>query len=185
MLDSALLITETLLGAGVLCAVVRVFRGPSVLDRVIALDVILLVVSSMLLVDMVARDHQDFLFFVIAGAMIGFLGSVAIARFVPVRLSEQAAAAPGDDGAARGAEPARPTSPPPSGDSSAAGSSAGGPSAGTSAGAAGDEDPATAWFSTLTRSGYVSRRTRGRPEVRGGAGDQQRDASAQDGEEER
>ncbi|WP_010525111.1 monovalent cation/H+ antiporter complex subunit F [Nesterenkonia sp. F] len=140
MLETALLITQALLGAAVLCAVVRVFRGPSVLDRVIAVDVTLLVVSSMLLVDMIARDHRDFVLFVIAGAMIGFLGAVAIARFIPVRRHEQvarpdpAAAAAGETrtaGTARtaGAEPSRPTSE-----------------------AVGDEDPATSWFTALARS---------------------------------
>ncbi|GAA3288309.1 monovalent cation/H+ antiporter complex subunit F [Nesterenkonia halobia] len=143
MLETALLITEALLGAAALCAVVRVFRGPSVLDRVIAVDVTLLVVSSMLLVDMIARDHRDFVLFVIAGAMIGFLGAVAIARFVPVRRTEQVAR-PHPSGAAAdqpstartartartaGAEPSRPTSE-----------------------AADEEDPSTSWFTALARS---------------------------------
>ncbi|GAB3181570.1 hypothetical protein GCM10027060_12780 [Nesterenkonia halophila] len=137
MLETAMLITQTLLGAAVLCAVVRVFRGPSVLDRVIAVDVTLLVVSSMLLVDMIARDHRDFVLFVIAGAMIGFLGAVAIARFVPVRRTEQVArphptgAAADQPSTARtaGAEPSRPTSE-----------------------VVDEEDPATSWFTALARS---------------------------------
>ena len=36
MLDYAYWITQALLAAGALCAVYRVYRGPSVLDRVIA-----------------------------------------------------------------------------------------------------------------------------------------------------
>lgn len=148
MLETALLITQALLGAAVLCAVVRVFRGPSVLDRVIAVDVTLLVVSSMLLVDMIARDHRDFVLFVIAGAMIGFLGAVAIARFIPVRRPEQAVR-PHPIGAAdeprtsrtAGSEPSRPTSE-----------------------AVGDEDPATSWFTALARSRREQQRVEDQPE---------------------
>ncbi|OSM42760.1 monovalent cation/H+ antiporter complex subunit F [Nesterenkonia sp. PF2B19] len=91
MLEHAYWITQTLLAAAVFCAVYRVFRGPSVLDRVISVDVILIIVSSMLITDMVARNHQDFILFVIATAVIGFLGAVAIARYVAVRRPEGAA----------------------------------------------------------------------------------------------
>lgn len=167
MLETALLITEALLGAAALCAVVRVFRGPSVLDRVIAVDVTLLVVSSMLLVDMIARDHRDFVLFVIAGAMIGFLGAVAIARFVPVRRTEQVAR-PHPSGAAAdqpstartartaGAEPSRPTSE-----------------------AVDEEDPSTSWFTALARSRREEQR---RADARR---EHEADSGAHRGEEER
>lgn len=167
MLETALLITEALLGAAALCAVVRVFRGPSVLDRVIAVDVTLLVVSSMLLVDMIARDHRDFVLFVIAGAMIGFLGAVAIARFVPVRRTEQVARTHPSGAAAdqpstvrtartAGAEPSRPTSE-----------------------AVDEEDPSTSWFTALARSRREEQR---RAAVRR---EHEADSGAHRGEEER
>ncbi|GAA1183658.1 monovalent cation/H+ antiporter complex subunit F [Nesterenkonia xinjiangensis] len=88
MLTYAYWITQALLTVAVFCSVFRVFRGPSVLDRVISVDVILIIVSSMLITDMVARGHQDFILFVVATAVIGFLGAVAIARYVAVRRPE-------------------------------------------------------------------------------------------------
>lgn len=114
MLEYAYWITQSLLAIAVLCATYRVFRGPSVLDRVISVDVILIVVASMFLTDMVINDSQDYIVFVVATAVIGFLGAVAIARFVAVRRPEswQAGSDPQSDpglgGAATAHEPEAP-----------------------------------------------------------------------------
>ncbi len=79
MLETAAAVTQILLAVGALCAVYRVYRGPSVLDRVISVDVILIIVASIMLTEMVRSDHQDFILFVLVTSVIGFLGAVAIA----------------------------------------------------------------------------------------------------------
>lgn len=89
MLDYAYWITQGLLAAALLGAVFRAYRGPSVLDRVISLDVILIVVASVMLTDMAYNQHQDHIVFVLVTAMIGFLGAVALARYVVVRTPER------------------------------------------------------------------------------------------------
>lgn len=150
MLDYAYWITQGLLTLGALCGVYRVYRGPSVLDRVISVDVILIIVGSVMLADMAYYQHQDYILFVVITAVIGFLGAVAIARYVVAG----APAAPNTDkevekqaaGIAWEAapEPEIPASPfSPTGD----------PEAPVVQSASG-EDESTSWFTTLTQSGF-------------------------------
>ncbi|KPN22297.1 MULTISPECIES: monovalent cation/H+ antiporter complex subunit F [Arthrobacter] len=66
-------------------AIFRIIRGPSILDRVLAADVLLAIVGGALIVDMVVYRNFDFLALVIAISLIGFIGSVTVARFVTDR----------------------------------------------------------------------------------------------------
>lgn len=68
----------TLAAAG---SVYRIFRGPTLLDRVLATDVLLAIVMAALCVDMVARDSYKFVTLLVVLAMIGFVGSVTVARY--------------------------------------------------------------------------------------------------------
>lgn len=138
MLDYAYWITQALLALGVLCAIYRVFKGPSVLDRVISVDVILIIVGSVMLVDMVYNRHTDLILFVVVTAVIGFLGAVAIARYVAVQQPR------GDDShrhaqAIGGNLTPEPETPAPEQ----------------------DDDESTSWFADLARSGFVPRRNNG------------------------
>jgi multicomponent Na+:H+ antiporter subunit F len=63
----------------------RVVRGPSILDRVLALDVILAIVGGALVLNMVVNRHLDNLVLLVAVSLIGFIGSVTVARFVTDR----------------------------------------------------------------------------------------------------
>ena len=130
MLEIAYWITQALLAIGALCAVYRVFRGPSVLDRVISVDVILIIVGSVMLTDMAFRRHQDFILFVVITAMIGFLGAVAIARYVAAGPHQNA--------------PEDATAPVPIVEPAAPGASA--------------ADESTSWFAALTKSGFVPKK---------------------------
>lgn len=156
MLDIAVHITQLLLALGALGSVYRIYKGPSVLDRVISLDVMLIIVASMMIVDMVVNDHQDFILFVVITAVIGFLGAVAIARYVVVRSPEEVAAetseqdpypsppvAPAIPGAAAENEPEAPHDP---------------VSTPRMPGLEVQEDESTSWFSALARSGFTPRR---------------------------
>lgn len=157
MLDYAVWITQGLLAVAAFCAVYRIFRGPSVLDRVISVDVILIIVASMLIVNMVAGDHQDFILFVVVTAVIGFLGAVAIARYVVGRRPEDAAGDTGRGSSAEGpggsvqeaavrAQAAEPEAPQASSPETAEGL----PDQ--------EEDESTSWFTALARSGFVPKR---------------------------
>ncbi|NUL47536.1 sodium:proton antiporter [Cellulosimicrobium funkei] len=76
------LVGLALLAVGALAAVYRIVRGPSILDRAIATDVLLIVISSGLCVEMAVNHHTDNIVFVVVASVIGFVGSVTISRFV-------------------------------------------------------------------------------------------------------
>ncbi len=66
-------------------ALYRVARGPSILDRVLALDVVLAIIGGALVLNMVVNRHLDNLILLVAVSLIGFIGSVTVARFVTDR----------------------------------------------------------------------------------------------------
>lgn len=154
MLEIAVGITQVLLAIGALCAVYRVYRGPSVLDRVISVDVILIIVASVMLVEMVRSDHQDFILFVLVTSVIGFLGAVAIARYVVARKPADAERAAERDAQAAGMEEPEPEAP-----QNVAASP-------VITAAQESEDEATSWFTALAKSGFAPQR--GKDPARGG-----------------
>ena len=74
-----------ILAIAVLLALYRAVRGPSILDRVLALDVVLAVVGAGLVLNMVVGRHLDNLVLLVTISLIGFIGSVTVARFVTDR----------------------------------------------------------------------------------------------------
>jgi len=63
----------------------RVLRGPSIPDRVVALDGMLSVVVSGILVSAVSADSSITLSTVLVVSLVGFVGTVALGRFVERR----------------------------------------------------------------------------------------------------
>lgn len=70
--------------SAVLC-LVRLVRGPSVPDRIVALDALLYVVVSGIAVGAAATRSGEFLAVLVAVALLGFVGTVTVARFVERR----------------------------------------------------------------------------------------------------
>lgn len=62
-------------------ALYRIIRGPALLDRAIAVDVILIVFSSGLAVWMALNDSTHFITAVVLASLIGFISSTILARF--------------------------------------------------------------------------------------------------------
>jgi multicomponent Na+:H+ antiporter subunit F len=79
---AVLIVVAVLLTASAAAAIVRTIIGPSLLDRVLAVDVLLSVVSAALITDMAVNRHQDNLILVVIICLVGFIGSVTVARFV-------------------------------------------------------------------------------------------------------
>ncbi len=71
--------------ASVAAAAYRVLRGPSLPDRVLALDMIGLLSVSFIAVVAVASHQAVLLDAAIALALVSFLGTVAFARFIERR----------------------------------------------------------------------------------------------------
>ncbi len=63
----------------------RVLRGPSIPDRVVALDGVLSVVVSGIIVGAASADSAITLSTVLVVALVGFVGTVALGRFVERR----------------------------------------------------------------------------------------------------
>jgi len=70
-----------MLGLAAVLLVVRITRGPTVLDRTVALDVLVAVVICAIAVDAVERDTSTTLPVLLVLTLVGFVGSVAVARF--------------------------------------------------------------------------------------------------------
>lgn len=68
-----------------LLVLLRLVRGPSVPDRIVALDALLLVVVSGIAVGAAATGDGDFLAVLVAVSLLGFVGTVTVARFVERR----------------------------------------------------------------------------------------------------
>ncbi len=66
-------------------AIYRMAVGPSLLDRVLAADVLLAIVGAALATDMAVNHHLHNLALLVALSLIGFIGSVTVARFVSDR----------------------------------------------------------------------------------------------------
>jgi multicomponent Na+:H+ antiporter subunit F len=66
-------------------AFIRLARGPSLPDRVVALDVITVIVAAILAVDTIDTGRAVFLDAAIILSLIAFLGTVAFARYLERR----------------------------------------------------------------------------------------------------
>jgi multicomponent Na+:H+ antiporter subunit F len=76
------LVAGVMFGIGAIAAVVRIVRGPSILDRALATDVLLAIAMCGLAAEMAINRHTDTLVVLLVLAMFAIVGSIAIARFV-------------------------------------------------------------------------------------------------------
>lgn len=86
-------------GIGTLLALVRMVKGPTIIDRMVASDTILTIIICVLGADMVFNGHTNNLPLMLVLALTAFIASVAVARYVSrqgrrgqEQLSEQDAA---------------------------------------------------------------------------------------------
>ncbi len=70
--------------AGVLC-LLRLVRRGSLADRVVALDTLLVVIVSGIAVDAARADDGTYLDVLVVAALLGFVGTVTVARFIERR----------------------------------------------------------------------------------------------------
>ncbi|MDP9696984.1 UNVERIFIED_ORG: multicomponent Na+:H+ antiporter subunit F [Arthrobacter globiformis] len=85
MMGLVLTVTAVALALAAAGAIIRIARGPSLLDRVLAADVLLAILGAALCIDMAVNRHLNNLMLVVAISIIGFIGSVTVARFVADR----------------------------------------------------------------------------------------------------
>ena len=81
-LEMAATVTSVMLMAGILLGTFRLIRGPAGADRIVALDMISILVVSLLGVSAVEKGASVYLDVAIAYALIAFLGTVSLARYL-------------------------------------------------------------------------------------------------------
>jgi len=74
-----------MLAVAAVLTVARMSLGPSSLDRVVAADVLIAVVIAALALEAIVNDHGTTLPVMLVLSLLGFAGSVSIARFVADR----------------------------------------------------------------------------------------------------
>jgi len=75
-------IAHALLGSGALLALIRLARGPSLLDRVVATDTLLVIISASLAVHAALERDPTVVPVLVVVSLLAFVGSVSIARYV-------------------------------------------------------------------------------------------------------
>jgi multicomponent Na+:H+ antiporter subunit F len=75
-------LTFALLGGGVLLALVRLALGPSLLDRVVATDALLVIISAGLAVYAALTRNPTVVPVLVVVSLLGFVGSVSVARYI-------------------------------------------------------------------------------------------------------
>jgi len=71
-----------MLGAGALLAVVRLARGPSLLDRVVATDILLVIIAAGLAVYAALHRDPTVVPVLVVVSLLAFVGSVSVARYI-------------------------------------------------------------------------------------------------------
>lgn len=85
VLDAAVTLTIALVLLGMVFAFVRMAAGPSLADRVVALDMLTVLMAAFAGAFAVASGEPAYLDAAIALALAGFLGTVALARYAERR----------------------------------------------------------------------------------------------------
>ena len=84
-MTTVMVLCFTGLTVAALLVLVRLALGPSVPDRIVALDTLLQVVVAGMAVAAAVTRQGDFLVVLLAVSLLGFLGTVTVARFVERR----------------------------------------------------------------------------------------------------
>jgi multicomponent Na+:H+ antiporter subunit F len=80
-----LLVIMVIFGIAALLTLVRIVRGPSILDRAVASDVLLTEVMCVLGAEMAINGHTRSVPVLLIIAAVGVFGSISVARYVARR----------------------------------------------------------------------------------------------------
>ena len=80
-MNTVLVVCVGVLGIAAMLLVVRISLGPTMLDRVVALDVLVAVVICGLGLEAAVHRHTTTLPVLVVLSLVGFVGSVSVARF--------------------------------------------------------------------------------------------------------
>lgn len=63
-------------------AIYRTIKGPSIVDRTIGLDTLITIFISVIIADIILRGQEERLSILLVLALLSFIGTVAIAKYV-------------------------------------------------------------------------------------------------------
>ncbi len=78
-------VVQVCLGIGAGLLIVRAWKGPDLVDRIVALDLVLLMLAGGLAAEAARTGSQFYIAAVIVVALIAFAGTILVARFVEWR----------------------------------------------------------------------------------------------------
>lgn len=85
ILDAATSLSLAVLSAALLVTLVRIVRGPTLPDRVLGLDMLVAIAIGFIAVIAVKTGFSLYIDIAIALGLVGFLATIALARFVLTR----------------------------------------------------------------------------------------------------
>lgn len=87
-MNIVLIVIGVVFAVAALLSTYRVVKGPGILDRMIAADMLMTTLICVLGVEMVVNHHTTLMPVMIGLALTGFLSSVAVARYVSRRKAQ-------------------------------------------------------------------------------------------------
>ena len=78
------LVCGVLLTVGATLAIIRIEKGPSMLDRTVGLDIVVMTMIAAIAVYAAVNRRTDVVPILVVLSLVGFVGSVTIARFASV-----------------------------------------------------------------------------------------------------
>ncbi|WP_211348733.1 monovalent cation/H+ antiporter complex subunit F [Nocardioides litoris] len=82
-MNALVVVSGAVLGLAALLVTVRIVLGPTMLDRAISFDVVVAISIAAIALDAVARRTAENLPLMLVATLLGFVGSVSVARFSP------------------------------------------------------------------------------------------------------
>ena len=84
-MDLVVTVIQATLGVAALLSVIRAVRGPNLADRILALDLVLLLLAGGIAVEGARTGQATFLPVLVAVALVATAGSLLVARFIEWR----------------------------------------------------------------------------------------------------
>lgn len=82
-MTAVLVSTAVMLGVSGVLVLVRLLRGPTLHDRLVALDVLLVLVLSGIALAAALRDDETLVVLLVVVALVGFLSTMTAVRLLP------------------------------------------------------------------------------------------------------
>jgi multicomponent Na+:H+ antiporter subunit F len=84
-MDAFVTVAQITLGLAALLAVARAIKGPAIVDRIVAVDLILLLLAAGVGAEAARAGSEVYSAIAIVVALVAFVGTVLVARFVEWR----------------------------------------------------------------------------------------------------